>query len=197
MSVDKANSPTRPVFFSYQIGADRRAGEIDIHTGGPNASHAVRAKRFVELLRGLGHDPMEALRPEIHPAQDAASGGGTRAGRPIHLIFKPIEQIRVLRGAANIGVVSWPFDAITHEPVNKVPFSNQRRMLGLLDEIWVGSQHARHVLTRAGLPNVHVVPCPVPVPASPPAVRPEAPFLDGGKALRVDLTAGRGPAATS
>ena len=96
------------------------------------------------------------------PAEPPCQVPAPRKTRPIHLIFKPAEEIRILRGARNIGVIYWEFDKL----VGAVPFENvthnQVRMLGLLDGIWVANSYLNAVLQRYGIENVHVVPCPVP-----------------------------------
>lgn len=184
-------SSSRPLLFSYQIGADRRKSDNEIRYGYAHYTYAVVAKRFVQLLKELHLNPVEVLRPEIHPSAPALAGVVGNE-RPVHLIFKPAEHIRVMRHAYNIGLVAWEFDKITQAAVDKAPFSNQLRMLQLLDELWVASEHTKAVFARAGLGNIHVIPCPVPVPPSLPGARPDAGFLAGVDALRLNFKPGRG-----
>ena len=115
---------------------------------------------FIKLLAQNGISVKELDHPEMYHASTLPDCASTR-GKPLHLIFKPAEEIRILRGAYNIGIVYWEFDKITTSSTTGNPSSNQFRMLSLLDEIWVANLHLKQILEAAGLRNIHYVPCPV------------------------------------
>ena len=123
-------------------------------------TYKIVARRFTKLLTQHGIAVEEIDYPEMYDASRLPHRAST-TDKPLHLIFKPTEEIRILRGAYNVGIVYWEFDKITTSSTTGNPSSNQFRMLSLLDEISVANRHLKQVLADAGLRNVHYVPCPV------------------------------------
>lgn len=145
------------ILFSLRTG-EARTGDL----------RAAVAPAYLRLYDGLaghwlaaGRHPVEILRPEIYPATtDRRALFGCE--RPLHVILKPPEEIRVLKGATNVGCVVLERPALRCEVSDNRPFSDERRMLGLLDEIWVGSEAAVGILAEAGLTRVRMIPAPLP-----------------------------------
>jgi glycosyltransferase involved in cell wall biosynthesis len=109
------------------------------------------------------HLPM----PEYYGEKAAlAAEWGPIGDRPVHLIFRSTEDIRLLKPGYNIACFAWEFDVLKNQTlVSEHPFLNQRRMLGICDEIWVPSQYTKCVLELHGLGNVHRIPAPITMPA--------------------------------
>jgi hypothetical protein len=146
-----------PVLYSWQTGANR------IRTPSPDTGLAAEVDRFagryLGLLQRAGLNLIELVRPEIFPVGvDRKDLFGSE--KPVHLIFKPPPDIRVLKGAYNIGVLQWDSPGVSGQVLRREPFSNQIRMLSLLDEIWVGSSAVQSMFRQAGLHRTYVVPCP-------------------------------------
>ena len=97
-------------------------------------------------------------RPESIPLTDTVD----QEKRIIHLIWRSTEEIRILKGAYNIVCFAWEFEVLRDFDLPKThPFINQRRMLSLVDEIWVPSSYTADILRKYGLENVHFIPAPV------------------------------------
>jgi hypothetical protein len=104
-------------------------------------------------LRCLDVELHDVPRPEIYAAPvsraflDKAS---------CHLIFKPTEWIRLLKGVRNIAWVIWEFDELTGRETSgpQHPFADMRRMLTIPHEIWTPCEFTRQVFRAAGIPNV-------------------------------------------
>jgi glycosyltransferase involved in cell wall biosynthesis len=125
-------------------------------------------------LRYLDLEMHDVPRPEIYTAP---------VSRPFltrnccHLIFKPAEWIRLLKGARNIACVAWEFEKlIAPQKRGPHPFHDMRHMLTLADEVWTPCEFTRQVFRANGIPSVHRIPAPIPVPSSPVPIRfPEIP----------------------
>lgn len=107
--------------------------------------------------------------PEYYGQKAAlAAEMGELGDRPVHLIFRSTEELRLLKPAYNIACFAWEFDVLKDDTlVAEHPFLNQKRMLGICDEIWVPSQYTKSVLLAHGLGNVHHIPAPIAVPQHP------------------------------
>ncbi|MGD0275000.1 MAG: hypothetical protein ABSB79_02920 [Syntrophales bacterium] len=145
------------IFYSNRIHTDPSNPPIDISTTDlDNLCKRVK-HRLIELLSANSLTTQEIIRPEIYK-HDISFGFLPHFKRgDIHLIFKSFENIRILKNAYNICVVSWHLDAINVESPNSVPLANHYRMLSLLDEIWVLSKPQKEILNRYGFFNVHLV----------------------------------------
>lgn len=117
-------------------------------------------RRLEPLLVELGHRVVILPRPEIFPlAMDRTATFGS--SRPIHLAFSQPGDVRFLKGAYNIGVLQLTGADVQAAPLAGDPFADHKRLLGLFDEIWVGSAIERDVLVEAGLRNVQLISWPM------------------------------------
>lgn len=109
--------------------------------------------------------------PEIYPSWVSlisAKGGGAP---PVHVAFKPFDEIRLLKGAINVAHVAWEFSVLPR--FARLPaghykqaniFNDYVHTLDGLDEIWVGCDYTRQIFAREGLTRVAVIPAPIKVP---------------------------------
>jgi len=154
------------VLFSHRLGVHRLGGSETIPLGEAHYSHDLVGRRIRQGLAHLGIETHELIRPEMFSAPVAfASIKDFRRG-DIHIIFKPIEEIRILRGARNIACVVWEFDQLNTHSTSNRPFSNHVRMLKLVDEVWCYCKFTRDVL-RKYIDNVHLLPVPFDIPGDP------------------------------
>ena len=138
----------------------------EIPFGAAHYSYGAVKRRFCDCLTRHLHPFREIDRPEIYPLRRA------RLNRVAHLQFKPFEEIRLLRGVANIAHVAWEFERLPvaeafrlGDPRRDLPLHDARHMLGLVDEVWTGSHFTAKVLAAAGLPQVVFAPAPIPTPS--------------------------------
>lgn len=151
-----------PLFYSDAAGGPSKRTML---AGAPHYSYAFPCERIVSLFRE--RDVSYLSRPEIISSEVARRALGISSlEETAHLIFKPFDQIRVLKGAFNVAHVPWEFNHLVDVPREEYPhpFHSQSRMLRTCDEIWTGSTHAAAVYREHGVEQVHVVPSPVPVP---------------------------------
>ena len=114
-------------------------------------------------LRCLDVELHDVPRPEIYAAPVSRAFLDETS---CHLIFKPIQWIRLLKGIRNIAWVAWEFDKLTARENShpQHPFADMRRMLQLSDEIWTPSEFARQAFHADGVRNVHRIPASVAIP---------------------------------
>jgi len=160
----------KTIYYSYRV-EDEKAVDFDnpsyeIVFGKAHYSYKIAATKFLRLLKSNNYDLHEIIRPEMykHPISFKHIKNFDENGNNIHLIFKPIEHINPLKKAENIGVFAWEFDKINEEDINGNPFMNQKRMLNLLDEIWVPASYTRDVLKKHGFDNAFFIPAPIEEP---------------------------------
>ena len=160
----------RKVYYSYRV-EDEKVVDFDnpnfnIIFGKAHYSYKIAAKKFLDLLRKNHFELYEIIRPEMYKHEISFNyiPHFDKNGNNIHLIFKPIEHINPLKKSKNIGVFAWEFDKINEEDINGNPFMNQKRMLGLLDEIWVPASFTRDVLKKYGFENSYFIPAPIAEP---------------------------------
>ncbi len=88
--------------------------------------------------------------------------------RPVHVAFKPYEEFRLLKGAANVAHVAWEFDKMPS--FAELPFDHPRRdnvlndyvhVMDMASEIWVGCEYTKAVFEAHGLKRVQVLPAPI------------------------------------
>ena len=142
-------------------------------------------------MRLLGVDMHDIPRPRIYTGPVSRR---FRTGDCCHLIFKPAELIRLVKGIRNIACVAWEFDKLI-VPEMRGPFQpsrDMRRMLSLPDEIWAPCEFTRQVFRANGIRHVYRIPAPILVPpsADPPHFREIAPEVD--KIAWVNLRLGLG-----
>jgi glycosyltransferase involved in cell wall biosynthesis len=135
--------------------------ENSLTWGVAHYSWRVACNLFVSMLEGNGLHGKLIKYPHIYDHPIAKSYISQQEERPIHLIFRPFDQIRALKLGYNIGCIVWEFDRLTGDIEGQHPFSNQIRMLSCLDEIWTASEYSRSVFQASGITNIHLIPAPI------------------------------------
>ncbi len=162
--IDLADSPCgdtgRPsdIFISTE-----GEGDIAAQMGRAHYSYRLVSRKFAALLGRAGFAPVDVRMPEKYKrAADLSALLGRTVIDPLHLTFRWTENLRYMPAALNICHFAWEFDAISdRELVSGRATSNQKRMLGLADEVWVPSSHTLRTLKTFGLERTHFVPTPV------------------------------------
>jgi glycosyltransferase involved in cell wall biosynthesis len=163
------------IFLSSSVGGHGDHRRSDFAPGRQHYSYEIARRKFQTALRHLGLEIHDIPRPEIYAAPVSRQ---FLAPSDCHLIFKPAERIRLLKGARNIACVAWEFDRLTAPKLSRPhpPFADMRRMLLLPDEVWVPCQFTRQVFGAHGIANVYRIPAPIVVPPMAPPLRfPEIP----------------------
>ena len=157
----------KKLYYSYRVEEEKIVDfenqNFNIVFGKAHYSYKIAAKKFLELLKKNDSTLYEIVRPEMfkHEISFDYIPEFDKSGDNIHLIFKPIEHINPLKKAKNIGVFAWEFDKINNEDIDGNPFMNQKRMLNLLDEIWVPASFTKDVLRKHGFENAYFIPAPI------------------------------------
>ena len=114
-------------------------------------------------MHHLGVEIYDIPRPEIYAAPVSRR---FLTGDCCHLIFKPAELIRLVKGIRNIACTVWEFDKLIVPEARGPdhPFKDMRRMLSLPDEIWTPCEFTRRVFRANGIRHVHRIPAPISVP---------------------------------
>lgn len=132
-------------------------------SGRQHYSYGIARRKFEAALRCLDAEIHDVPRPEIYAAPVSRAFLDETS---CHLILKPAQWIRLLKGIRNIAWVTWEFDKLTGRETSgpRHPFTDMRRMLQLPDEIWTPCEFTRQVFRAAGVSNVHRIPAPIAVP---------------------------------
>lgn len=148
------------VFLSSTIW---QQGGLSFISGRQHYSYGSARRKFETALRCLDVELHDVPRPEIYAAPVSRAFLDETS---CHLIFKPTEWIRLLKGVRNIAWVSWEFDKLTGRETSgpQHPFADMRRMLRIPHEIWTPCEFTRQVFRAGGIPNVHCIPAPIAVP---------------------------------
>jgi hypothetical protein len=147
------------VLYSRRLGIHRLTGAGTIPFGVAHYSHELVGRRILGALARLGIETHELVRPEIYSAPQAFESIKDFRRADIHLIFKPIEEIRILRGVYNIARVLWEFDQLNDRALTTNPCSHHVRMLRMVDEVWCYCTFTRDVVRKYFF-NVHAIPVP-------------------------------------
>jgi glycosyltransferase involved in cell wall biosynthesis len=160
---------TQPIkiFLSSQVGLH---GSSFFEPGRQHYSYEIARGKFETALRYLDLAIHNIPRPEIYAAPVSRQ---FLSANCCHLIFKPAEWIRLLKGVRNIACIAWEFDKLTAPATPRLchPFADMRRMLSLPHEVWTPCEFTRRVFDANGIPNVHRVPAPISVPSAPVPIR--------------------------
>ncbi len=154
-----ASNGLRRVLYSHRLGIHRLTGAGTIPLGIAHYSHELVGRRILVALARLGIETQELIRPEMYSAPRAFQSIKDFHRADIHLIFKPIEEIRILRGAYNIACVVWEFDRLNDRALTINPCSHHVRMLRMVDEVWCYCTFTRDVV-RKYFANAHYIPVP-------------------------------------
>ena len=154
------------IFLSSTIWAHGHHHGASFAFGRQHYSYEIARRKFATALHHLGLEIHDVPRPEIYaaPVSRRFLSGNCR-----HLIFKPAEWIRLLKGVKNIACVAWEFDKLIapERRGSSHPFKDMRRMLMLPDEVWTPSEFTRQVFQANGIRNVYRIPAPISVPSAP------------------------------
>jgi glycosyltransferase involved in cell wall biosynthesis len=147
-----------------------RQGGPTFVDGRPHYSYAIARRKFEPALRCLQFELHDVPRPEIYAAPVSRAFLDENS---CHLMFKPAESVRLIKGIRNIAWVVWDFDRLTGQKKLGLqhPFADMRRMLAIPDEIWAPCETTRQVLGSAGLANVYRIPASIAVPKTPTPIR--------------------------
>lgn len=148
------------IFYSFRVQEELLNIDSSFVWGKAHYSYKVLKNRYINLLQNNHLKVCEIIRPEIYKHKIAFDFLKDFEVGSIHLIFKPFEEIRILKGAYNIGIIAWEFDRINTKTFDYAPFSNHLRLLSLLDEVWVLCEYTKRVLQQYNLKNVYCIPAP-------------------------------------
>jgi len=154
----------RNIFYSFRVQEELLNINNSLVWGKAHYSYKVVKNKYINLLQSKNLKVCEIIRPEIYKHKIAFNFLKDFKAGNIHLIFKPFEEIRTLKGAYNIGIVAWEFDRINTKTFDSVPLSNHLRILSMLDEVWVLCEYTKKVLQQYNLKNVYCIPAPVDYP---------------------------------
>ncbi len=134
--------------------------------GSPHYSYRFAEEKFLRCLAEMAIPVHPVTMPEYYSAAAAYDNLPRWGERHVHLIFRSTESIRVLKNGYNIVCYAWEFPFIKDTTLEgEHPFLDQKRMLGLCDEIWVPCTYTKKVLEAHGLRNVHTIPAPITIPS--------------------------------
>lgn len=155
------------IYYSHRTRKALAEGRIFLPLGFAHYSYGTVCRKFLELFESSDIPTQELMMPEIYPTA-AHVFPPSPSARPLHLAFKPFDEIRLLKGAANVAHVAWEFDRLPQ--LSDLPHNHPRRrnimndyvhVLGLQSEVWVGCSYTKQVFEAHGLTNVEVVPAPI------------------------------------
>jgi glycosyltransferase involved in cell wall biosynthesis len=148
------------VFLSSTIWQQGGASFI---SGRQHYSYGIARRKFETALRCLDVELHDVPRPEIYAAPVSRAFLDETS---CHLIFKPAQWIRLLKGIRNIAWVTWEFDKLAGREKSgpQHPFTDMHRMLTIPHEVWTPCEFTRQVFRAGGVPNVHRIPAPIAVP---------------------------------
>ena len=161
----KAAAAARPPVDCNLYYSSAVEGDIRTLLGVPHYSYRFAEGKFVAALMEKGVVPHQLRMPEFYSRPESLPEAVHRPGlTDIHLIFRSTEQFRLLKFAWNVCCFAWEFDVLKDwTAVGEHPFLNQRRMLGLCDEVWVPCRYTQATLHSYAMNNVHVIPAPIAV----------------------------------
>jgi len=155
------------IYYSHRTRKALAEGRSYLPLGFAHYSYGTVCRKFLDVFREGGLEAQELLMPEIYPSPAHLFPSNALA-RPLHIAFKPYEEIRLLKGAANVAHVAWEFDRLPE--LRGLPRAHPRRsnimndyvhMLGLASEVWVGSSYTKQVFEAHGINHVQVIPAPI------------------------------------
>ncbi|WP_297443835.1 glycosyltransferase [Acidocella sp.] len=164
------------IYYSHRTRKALAEGHVYLPLGFAHYSYGSVCQKFQKLFEASELAAEELMMPEIYASY--ADLGARGAARPLHVAFKPYEEIRLLKGAANVAHVAWEFDRLPtlgelaqDHPRRANPMNDYVRMLRLADEVWVGCTYTKQVFEGHGLGHVEVLPAPIETGRAPPRRR--------------------------
>lgn len=157
------------IYYSHRTRKALAEGRLFLPPGFAHYSYGSVCQKFLDVFEHAKLPAQELTMPEIYASPKHVFPPGPSA-RPLHIAFKPYEEIRLLKGAANVAHVAWEFDKLPR--LDDLPNNHPRRanvlhdyvhVLRLVDEVWVGCAYTKRIFEAHGLNNVHMVPAPIAV----------------------------------
>jgi glycosyltransferase involved in cell wall biosynthesis len=157
------------IYYSHRTRKALAEGRLFLPLGFAHYSYGTVCRKFLDLFGENQLPAQELIMPEIY-ASTRHLYPSNRTEKPLHIAFKPYEEIRLLKGAANVAHVAWEFDKLPR--FADLPHGHPRRtnvlhdyvhVLGLATEIWVGCTYTKRVFEAHGLDRVEVLPAPIEV----------------------------------
>jgi glycosyltransferase involved in cell wall biosynthesis len=155
------------IYYSHRTRKALQEGRTFLPLGFAHYSYGTVCKKFLTALTEAKIEAQELVMPEVY-ASVAHLFPPAESARPLHIAFKPYEEIRLLKGAANVAHVAWEFDKLPqlgelpqHHPRRSNILNDYVHVLGLVSEIWVGSTYTKQVFEKHGLSNVRVLAAPI------------------------------------
>lgn len=156
------------LFYSRKTRQALAAADGKVPLGAAHYSYGFVADKFVDLLSSCSYSFEELVRPELIPALTVSEISADAHRKVVHLIMKPFEEIRILKGAYNVAYLMWEFDRLPEfarlpdrHPGRVSKLYDYLHMIKLCDEVWVGCTFTQRVFESAGIRSVHVIPTPV------------------------------------
>lgn len=152
-------------FVSSQIHTNAEpAGGEGFVPGAAHYSYGLARSKFLDLFRALNYEVQILARPEIYFSEVSRRDLRFPLVSTPHLIFKPFEHIRLLKGARNIAWLAWEFDRLltagtAREPL--LPMEDYVQAAHRLHEIWTPSRFTRDTFARCGFDRCHIIPAPI------------------------------------
>lgn len=132
--------------------------------GEAHYSYALARNKFLDMFRVFCYDFQILDRPEIYFSDISRRDLKFPLNKAPHLIFKPFEHMRFLKGARNVAWLAWEFDRLLTQDTSKdrlLPMEDHVAVASRLDEIWVPSRFTRDTFARHGIEHCHIVPAPI------------------------------------
>jgi len=155
------------IYYSHRTRKALAEGRLFLPLGVAHYSYGSVCQKFLDVFEHAKLPAQELTMPEIY-ASPKHVFPSRPSGTPLHITFKPYEEIRLLRGAANVAHVAWEFDKLPR--LDDLPHNHPRRanvlndyvhVLRMVDEVWVGCAYTKRIFEAHGLNNVHVMPAPI------------------------------------
>ncbi len=157
------------IYYSHRTRKALAEGRLYLPLGFAHYSYGTVCRKFLDIFEESDLPARELTMPEIYPSPRHLFPPSPSA-RPLHIAFKPYEEIRLLKGAANVAHVAWEFDKLPR--FDDLPNNHPKRfnvmndyvhVLGMVSEVWVGCRYTKRVFEAHGVVNVTVMPAPIKV----------------------------------
>jgi glycosyltransferase involved in cell wall biosynthesis len=142
-----------------------------VEPGKAHYSYRSVRDKFCDMLSEAGEKWVDVLHPEIYRSFNLSHTiFNDFIQKKVHISFKPTQFLRTAGGFKNIAHIAWEFDKIRSKYSTGLvlPASDDIRMLSAFDQVWVGCEFTRRVLSDNGIDNVYTIPAPIKTLATPP-----------------------------
>ena len=157
------------IYYSHRTRKALAENRTYLPLGFAHYSYGTVCRKFLDVFAAARLASQELMMPEIYPSASHIFPPSP-IGKPLHIAFKPYEEIRLLKGAANVAHVAWEFSKLPQ--LRDLPHKHPRRanvmndyvhVLGMVSEVWVGCSYTKAIFEENGLRNVQIVPAPIAV----------------------------------